>query len=71
MSYKITLEVYVNEQATFPMIHVETQRHETHNAIPTRSLHSPADAEALEGVLTRTREFAETLTRGVEEVDAR
>lgn len=72
MSYKVTLEVFVNAQVTFPTIKVESERNM--QAIVQNggwgSIDKPADTEALEGVLTRTREFAETLTRGVQEVES-
>lgn len=73
MAYRVTLEVYVSDQMTMPRIQVESQRDlSVHEGALSfgRMENGPADAEALEGVLTRTREFAETLTRGVEDLSA-
>jgi hypothetical protein len=66
MAYKITLEVYVNEQATHPTIRVESGSG-FRSGTDTRLFDRPADTEALERDLTATRKFAETLTRGVVE----
>jgi hypothetical protein len=64
MSYKITLEVHVNAEATFPTIKVESGP-QFHGGTDRRYYDKPADTEALERDLTATRKFAETLTRGV------
>jgi hypothetical protein len=62
--YKITLDVYVNEQATYPIISVASQATFREGMVGPGA--TPADTEALERDLTATRKFAEELVRGVE-----
>ena len=66
MSYKITLEVYVSKETTWPRIKIEStprvEEWQRARALPTDT----DDVAAFEGVLTEVREFAEGITRGVE-----
>jgi hypothetical protein len=61
--YKVTLDIYVSQQVTHPVIVVESYKGLHDGRV--KSTPAPADTEALECVLTATREFAESILRGV------
>ena len=61
MAYRVTLEIYVDREQVWPLIEVETQRTAEAFLQNEDASSSTEDTEALENVLSETREFAQRI----------